>query len=118
MVKGGYFFISTDVRVDAWKQVRDEIYREMKRLQEELIPEEELLTVRNYLMGVLLGYFDGAFNTAGTLQGAYLYDLDADHYRHIAQTIRTITPLELRDLARKYLTKERMSEVVAGGKAE
>ncbi len=117
MVKGGYFYISTDVRVDAWKQVVDEIYREMERLHEELIPEEELLTARNYLMGVLLGYFDGAFNTASTLQGAYLYDLDAAHYHHIANTIRTITPIELRDLARKYLVKEKMSEVVAGGNA-
>ena len=47
------------ISTEAGKEVMDatiaEVYKEMKNLREELVDEEELLLVRNYMMGSILG---------------------------------------------------------------
>lgn len=42
-----------------------EVYKEMKSLREDLVDEEELMLVRNYLIGTILGDLDGPFQIMG-----------------------------------------------------
>jgi zinc protease len=51
LVHSGYFFISTEVGTDVTSAALKEIYHEMKRMREELVDENELETVRNYILG-------------------------------------------------------------------
>jgi hypothetical protein len=57
--------ISTEAGKDVCTATVEEVYKEMQLLRETLIDEEELLLVRNYLMGTILGDLDGPFQIMG-----------------------------------------------------
>ncbi|MCX6311697.1 MAG: pitrilysin family protein [Bacteroidetes bacterium] len=116
MYDGGYFFISTEVGVDVTNATLKEIYFEIDKLQHELVGDDELELVRNYLIGVFLRSTDGPFAIGDRLKGILGYGLGYEYYDRYVNTIRTITPEKLRDLARRYLQKEDLIELVAGGR--
>ena len=112
----GCFFISTEVGADVCNKAIDEIYRELKRLREELIPDDELQLVKNYMLGALLRSIDGPFALAGKFKGIMEYGLDYSYYSKFVDTIKKITSVKLNDLANKYLRQEDMYQVVVGKK--
>jgi zinc protease len=112
--QAGYFFISTEVGVDVCKLALKEIYSEMTRLRNELIPEEELTLVRNYMLGSFLRSADGPFSLADKFKSIYDYGLDYSYYQRYIQTIKNITSTELQKLANTYLKEEEMVELVVG----
>jgi predicted Zn-dependent peptidase len=112
----GYFFISTEVGVDVCQNAIDEIYFEMQRLREELISEEELSLVKNYLLGSFLRGIDGPFAMADRFKGIMEYGLGYDYYDNYIATIRTVSSSQLRDLANVYFDKQSMIELVVGKK--
>jgi zinc protease len=112
--QGGYFFISTEVGVDVCSKALKEIYFELNRLRTELIGEEELSLVRNYMLGTFLRSADGPFSLADKFKGIYDFGLDYHYYQRYIQTIKNISPEELRNLANKYFREEDMMELVVG----
>lgn len=112
----GYFFISTEVGVDVCKNAIKEIYFEMDRLRNELIPEDELQLVKNYLLGTFLRSVDGPFAMAERFKGILEYDLTYDYFDRYIATIKGVSASQLRDLANTYFDKESMIELVAGKK--
>jgi predicted Zn-dependent peptidase len=83
----------------------------MKRLREEEIPDDELMMVRNYLMGTILGDLDGPFQIIGRWKNLILNGLDSQFFYDTLKTIREITPEELNALAVKYLREEDFYEL-------
>jgi zinc protease len=114
MYDGGYFVISTEVGVEVTIPTLKEIYSEIEKLQSELVGDDELELVRNYLIGVFLRSTDGPFAIGDRLKGILGYGLGYEYYDRYVKTIRTITAEQLRDLARKYLQKKDLIELVAG----
>ncbi len=112
----GYFTISTEVGAEVTKDALKEIYFELNKIQTELIPDSELALVRNYMLGTFLRSIDGPFALADRFQGIYFHNLGYDYYDRYIETIKSITPKQLRDLANKYLKKEEMIELVVGKK--
>lgn len=115
LLNSGYFYISTEVGVDVTRAALDETYYEIEKLRTELISEEELDLVRNYLTGVFLRSTDGPFAIADRRKALIGYKLGYDYYDRYVETIRTITSERLRELAQQYLKKEDLVELVAGG---
>ena len=70
------WMISTDAGKDVSEATLEEVYKEMKGLREELVDEEELLLVRNYLIGTILGDLDGPFQIMGRWKNLILNNLD------------------------------------------
>ncbi|MBR9919844.1 MAG: insulinase family protein [Bacteroidetes bacterium] len=114
MVFDGYFYIGTEVGKDLANAAIDEIYSEIRRLQEEPVGTEELEMVRNYLMGNLLTMLDGPFNVADVIRTIETDGLKPDFFRSLTNTVSTISSEELQVLARKYLNESDMWEVVVG----
>lgn len=112
----GYFFISTEVGVDVCKNAINEIYLEMDRLCNELIPADELQLVKNYLLGTFLRSVDGPFAMADRFKGILEYNLGYDYFDKYIATIKGISASQLRDLANTYFDKESMIELVVGKK--
>jgi zinc protease len=110
----GAFFISTEVGVDVCGKALDEIYFEIQRLREQEISPDELMLVRNYMLGVFLKNVDGPFALSERVKNLIEYKLDYDFYENYINTIKTITAKELKDLANKYLQKEDLMELVVG----
>ena len=106
------WMISTDAGKDVSEATIEEVYKEMKLLREELVDEEELLLVRNYLIGTILGDLDGPFQIMGRWKNLILNNLDEKYFYNSVQTIKTIGAEELRELANKYLNPEDFYELV------
>jgi zinc protease len=104
--------ISTEAGKDVCEATIEETYKEMKLLREELIDEEELLLVRNYLIGIILGDLDGPFHIISRWKNIILNNLDEKYFYDSIQTIKTISAEELKDLANKYFVPENFYELV------
>jgi zinc protease len=112
----GYFFISTEVGVEVCKDALKEIYFEMNRLKEELVEEDELQLVKNYMLGTFLRNVDGPFALADRFKGLMEYNLGYDYFDRYIATVKGITASQLRDLANKYFDRNSMIELVVGKK--
>ena len=108
----GFFYIGTEVGTEYLDKTLVEIYREMDKLQTELIEDDELEMVKNYLLGNLLNLLDGPFAVSGVIVPMVLEDLPFSAFDDLIKTIRFISAEELRDLARKYFRREMFFEVV------
>jgi len=106
------WMISTDAGKDVCEATIEEVYKEMKLLREDLVDDEELLLVRNYLIGTILGDLDGPFQIMGRWKNLVLNNLTDDYFYRSIETIKTISAEELRELAKKYLNPEQFYEIV------
>jgi predicted Zn-dependent peptidase len=106
------WMISTEAGKDVCEATIAEVYKEMKLLQDVLIDEEELLLVRNYMIGIILGDLDGPFQIIGRWKNIVLNKLDASYFYDSIQTIKTISAEELQQLAKKYLQPADFYELV------
>lgn len=112
MLFGGYFYVATEVGNEFVEPTVREIYREMQKLQDKLVKKEEMEMVRNYLLGTLLTNLDGPFNISEVVKTFISEGLPLSAFEELVETIKTISPKALRELARQYFKKEEMWEVV------
>jgi zinc protease len=113
---GGYFFISTEVGADVTQKALDEIYKELKVLRDKLVGDEELTTVKNYILGQFLRSVDGPFALADKFKGIWQYGLGYDYYDKYFDAVNKVTAAQLRDLANTYFQEKDLIECVAGKK--
>jgi len=106
------WMISTEAGKDVCEATIEEVYKEMKLLREDLVDGEELLLVRNYLIGTILGDLDGPFHIMGRWKNLVLNNLDGEYFYRSIETIKTISAEELRVLAKKYLNPDDFYELV------
>lgn len=106
------WMISTEAGKDVSEATIEEVYKEMRLLREEIVDEEELLLVRNYMMGSILGDLDGPFQIIARWKNIILNDLTEQYFYDSIQTIKTISAEELQALAQKYLQPEAFYELV------
>jgi zinc protease len=112
--QGGSFFIASEVGADVCKAAVTEIEKEVALLRDELIGEEELSLVRNYMLGSLLGSLENVFSHADKFKNLYFSGLDYDYYERYTQTVKNITADELQKLAQKYFTFDQFYKVIVG----
>lgn len=103
--------ISTEAGRDVCDATISEVYKEMQRLCEERVSEEELHLVRNYMMGSILGDLDGPFHIISRWKNYILNNLTEAYFYNSIETIRNISAEDLLQLARKYLNAEDFYEL-------
>ena len=106
------WIVSTEAGRDVCEATIVEVYKEMDRLRDKPVGNEELLLVRNYMMGSILGDLDGPFHIINRWKNIILNDLDEDYFYQQIETIRKVSSKELQDLANKYLIAENFYELV------
>ncbi len=94
--------------------VKTEILREIKKLREELVGQEELITVKNYLTGVLQRNFDGVFNISDRFKTFVEMNMDAHYYNNYLKAIQNITSQEILDTAYNYFKENTFKYCLAG----
>lgn len=106
------WIVSTEAGKEVCEATIEEVYKEMKSLREITIDAEELLLVKNYMMGLNLGYIDGPFQIMARWKSLILNDLDENYFYNSIKAIKTITPEDLKELSNKYLLQEAFFELV------
>lgn len=113
---GGYFVIGTDVKKEFTWQTLAEIEKEAEKMKQKPVEEEELQTVKNYMLGSFANSLSTPFDIADVFKSIYYHQLDYDFYEQYVEKIKGITAGEIIECARKYLNISEMLEVVVGGK--
>jgi predicted Zn-dependent peptidase len=112
----GLLVISTEAANEYMEAIISEVYAEMDKLHNDLVPQAELDMVRNYMLGDWCRSYEGPFS----LSEAWIYvetgGLDEDFFTRSIEAIQSITREEIRTLAQRYLCKENLIEVVSGKK--
>ena len=106
------WMITTEAGKDVSEATITEVYNEMELLRNEPPDEEELLLVKNYMMGLNLGYIDGPFNNISRWKSLILNGLDEEFFNDTIRQVKTVTAEELHELANKYLNPEDFFELV------
>jgi len=113
----GFFFISAETGSEVTIKAVREIEKELEKLCNDLVSEDELSLVRNYLQGSFLRSIDGPFAMAERYRDLMQAGFDVEYFDEMLETQRTITAQQLRELARKYLKPDEMYRLIAGKQA-
>ena len=112
----GYFFLATEVGTDVCSNTLSEIEKEVNLLRTDLISDEELSLVKNYMLGSLLGSLENVFSHADKFKNIYFSGLDYGYYERYIHTVKSITAPQLKSIANQYLDWNEMTKVVVGKK--
>lgn len=112
----GYFFIASEVGADVCSTTLNEIEKEIKLLKQEPVQEEELALVKNYMLGSMLGSLENALSHADKFKNIYFSGLGYDYYSRYIETVKTMSPERIMELANQYLDFDAFQRVIVGKK--
>lgn len=113
--RGGFFYISTDVGSDLVDPTMNEIWHEIEVLKNEIVPEEEIEMVKNYVLGQALNLIDGPFATAQLVKSLFIKKLTIEDFDSHIKTMKNMSAQDIITMANKYLHKETFTSVIVGG---
>ena len=106
------WMISTEAGRDVCEATIQEVFKEMALLRNELVDDEELLLVKNYMLGSVLGDLDGPFHIIAKWKNIILNNLPPTFFYDSVNAIKSVSAGELKALANKYLVPEAFYELV------
>jgi len=86
----------------------------MERSTGVLVPEGELSLVRNYMLGSLLGSLENIFSHADKFKNIYFFGLDYNYYDRYTEVIKSISSVDVMQMAKKYLDTDNFYKVIVG----
>jgi predicted Zn-dependent peptidase len=111
---GGILEISAEVGKEVSEATITEIYNEIELMRNDLVDEDELDTVKNYLAGKLMRGVDGPMKYSDILKGQIMYGREGSYINKYLKTIQETTAEEIQELAIKYLDFDKMYKVTVG----
>ncbi len=111
---GGAFFIATEVGAGVCRDAVNEIEKEVNLLKSELIPDEEISLVQNFMLGSLLGSLENVFSHADKFKNIYFSGVGYEYYDRYAEAVKTTTAERLKELANQYWNFDEFYKVIVG----
>jgi predicted Zn-dependent peptidase len=108
------WIIGTDVKKEFVDDTINQIRLEADKLKSDPIGRDELILIRNYMMGNFLSDLETSFALADKFKNIYFFGQDYSFYDRYIETINTIGPKEIQELASKYLDMSEFKRVVVG----
>lgn len=108
------FSISSEIGKEVAPLAVDEVNKELKRLRTELVGEEELLLVKNYMTGSLLRSLNGPFALGEMMRNLKEFNLPTDYYSVLSKSIQTINAPQVLEASEQYLHEDKMMTVLVG----
>lgn len=108
------FAINTDVNAESTNAAIDACFMELRRLQRELIENEELDTVKDYMSGVLLRSIDNSVNAMQKFAYYRHFGLDDTELYGYMSKIKEVTSDDLIFLAKNYLGENNFTKIIVG----
>lgn len=106
--------VQTEVGKDVAKQATEEIFNEIRILQQELAPADELQRVKSYLGGNLVRRFENVHSLATIQKPLILKGEQPDFYRNFSAEIYNVSAGQVQEVAQNYWDTELLSAVSAG----
>ncbi len=113
----GPFMVGTSVRTDVTAPAVAEIFRELDRIRQEEVTQEELLTAKDSLSRSLPGLFETTPESASSIGQLFVHKLPLNYYHDCPEMIDSISASQVLEAARKYLRPEEAVIVAVGDRA-
>lgn len=91
-----------------------EILYEINRLRTEPVSEAELQGIKNYMAGLYVLQNSTRFGVIGQLESMNYNELDKSYIDNYVKNVLAVTAADVRAMANKYLTDDKMTLVVVG----
>lgn len=108
------FIINSDVNIQNTQASINACFEELERLRSELVPEEELNSVRNYILGELLRDVENSVSYLKRLAYWHHHRLDESEFNAMIQIVRDITAEKILSLAKKYYPHNKFTQIIVG----
>ncbi|GGZ14381.1 zinc protease [Echinicola pacifica] len=112
--KSDYWVVMADVQKGFADEVIEEVYKEIEILKTVPLDENELETVRNYMVGHFLSNFSNAFDLIGRFKGIHYAGLDYSFYESQLEYFKNFTADEVMEIGQKYFDRKNIIEVIVG----
>jgi predicted Zn-dependent peptidase len=100
-----YHIIGADVKIDHVEDTVAEVYREMENLKNSPVPEEEIETIKNYMLGNIASSLDTVFHQSENYKAKLAEGADyLDYFEAYVNSIRNITADRIMEISKKYLS--------------
>ena len=107
-------YITTDVAASAADAAEEEIRRELQRLCDEPVGDDELAMVKTVLIGDFIRSVDGVFERSERLRSMLATDVDETFIDNLREALQTTTADHLLQLSRRFLQPADMLYCRAG----
>src|SRR5262249_21026024 len=114
----GPFLVATGVRTDVTGPAVAEIMKELKRMRDSDVSQDELNLSKDSLVRSMAANFETSGDANATTANTYIYDLGSDYYSKLAPRLSAVTIQQVRDVAQKYVVPEKMVVIAVGDKAK
>ena len=114
----GYFEAGAQVRNSVTDSAIVEFFYEIRRIQEELISEEDLQLNKNVMAGQFARSLESPETVARFALNTIRYKLPQDYYSTYLEKIDRITREDVRNMAKKYLHPDQCIILVVGNIAQ
>lgn len=112
----GRFMVNTEIRNSVTDSAINEIFNEMRRLREELVPADELSLAKNYLNGNFALSLENPQTIANFAITTARFGLDADYYANYMKNLSAVSAEDVKATAQKFIKPEN-AYILAVGKA-
>jgi zinc protease len=110
----GPFIVSADVRNEVTDSSIAEVIKELKRIIDEPVPEDELKMAKDYIVGSFPLQIETPAQVASRVMTIEIYGLPKDFYDRFREEVKKITAKDIQETARKYLHLDKLLIVVSG----
>jgi len=102
-----YHIIGADVKIDHVEDTVAEVYKEMRELTTKLVPEEEIETIKNYMLGNIASNLDTVFHQSENYKSKLSEGADyLDYFNSYVESIRKITSNRILEVSKKYFSEK------------
>ena len=114
----GDFSADAEVKNILTHDAVNEIIKEIRRMRDELVTEDELDSIKNFITGNFPLQLETPNAIASKLINLKLYDIEDDYYNTYLSKVNAITREEIKETAEKYLHPDNLVISVAGNPKE
>lgn len=111
----GNFSAGASVRNEVTDSAVTEFIHEFKRIRESQVSEDELLLAKNVLIGSFGRSLESPQTVASFAINIERYNLPLDYYNTYVQKVESVTPLDIQQMALKFIRPDNM-DIIAVGK--
>lgn len=113
-IHDSFWVIGTDVKKEYVSDTIEQVYYEMDRLRNDIINNEEMDLLQNYMLGNFISSLETSFSLADKFKNIHFFGQGYGFYDKYIDTINSITPQRLNELANTYLNSGAFRKAVVG----
>lgn len=110
----GRFTASAEVRNPVTDSAVEQILFEMNRIRTEMVPDDELSMVKNFMMGNFGRSLESPSTIADFAINTARYKLPADYYANYLTNLSAVTSTDVQIMAQKYIRPDNAHILVVG----